>query len=77
MDEMIFAPLILFMIFVAPIWVVMHYRTAAKKNVGLSNDEQQSLQELMEVADGLEERIEILESILDQETPDWRAKYEQ
>ena len=77
MDEMIFVPLILFMIFVAPIWVVMHYRTAAQKNVGLSGDEQQSLQDLIEVADSLEERIEILESILDQETPDWRAKYEQ
>lgn len=77
MDEMFFAPIILFMIFVAPIWVIMHYRTAAKKNVGLSDDEQQSLQELMEVADGLDQRIEILESILDQETPDWRKKYEQ
>jgi len=31
----------------------------------------------MTVADTLEQRIEILESILDQETPDWRAKYEQ
>jgi len=77
MDEMLIAPIILFMIFVAPIWVVMHYRTAAKKSVGLSTDEQQSLHELMTVADTLEQRIEILESILDQETPDWRAKYEQ
>lgn len=77
MDEILIAPIILFMIFVAPIWVVMHYRTASKKTVGLSDDEQQSLRELMEVADSLEQRIEILESILDQETPDWRAKYEQ
>ena len=77
MDEMFYAPIILFMIFVAPIWVIMHYRTAAKKNVGLSTDEQQSLQDLLEVADGLEERIETLESILDEETPDWRKKYEQ
>lgn len=77
MDEMIFVPVILFMIFVAPIWVIMHYRTAAKKNVGLSDDEQQSLQDLIESADGLEQRIEVLESILDQETPDWRKKYEQ
>ena len=71
------APIVLFMIFVAPIWIIMHYRTAANKSVGLSTDEQQSLEELMEVADTLEERLEILESILDQETPDWRAKYEQ
>ena len=77
MDEMLIAPIILFMIFVAPVWIVMHYRTASKKNVGLSEDEQQSLHELVDVADNLEQRIEILESILDQETPDWRSKYEQ
>ena len=77
MDEIIIAPIILFMIFVAPIWVIMHYRTAAKKNVGLSDDEQQSLQELVESADVLEQRIEVLESILDEETPEWRKKYEQ
>jgi len=74
---MLIAPIILFMIFVAPIWVIMHYKTAAKKSVGLSDDEQHSLSELMEVADGLDQRIDILESILDQETPDWRSKYEQ
>lgn len=77
MNEIVIAPIILFMIFVAPIWVIMHYRTAAKKNVGLSADEQQSLQELVESADVLEQRVEVLESILDQETPDWRKKYEQ
>jgi len=54
----------------------MHYRTAGKKSVGLSDDEQQSLTELGEIADSMEERISTLESILDAETPDWRAKYE-
>ncbi|MCP4412375.1 MAG: envelope stress response membrane protein PspB, partial [Gammaproteobacteria bacterium] len=59
-----------------PIWIIMHYRTADKKSVGLSDDEQQSLDELAEIADSMEERISTLESILDAETPDWRAKYE-
>ena len=77
MNDMIFVPFILFMIFVAPIWVFMHYRTAAKKNVGLSDADQQSLQELVDTAEILEQRLEVLESILDQETPDWRKKYEQ
>ena len=77
MDEIIMAPIIIFMIFVAPIWVVMHYRTAGKKAVGLSDDEQSSLDELSEIADRMDERITTLESILDAETPDWRAKYEQ
>ncbi len=76
MDEVILAPIIVFMILVAPIWIIMHYRTAGKKSVGLSVDEQQSLDELAEIADSMEERISTLESILDAETPDWRAKYE-
>jgi phage shock protein B len=75
--EAIGVPLILFMIFVAPIWVIMHYRTASKKTAGLSQDDQQSLHDLIESADRMEQRIEVLESILDEETPDWRKKYEQ
>ncbi len=76
MDEIVIAPIIVFMVIVAPIWIIMHYRTADKKSVGLSDDEQQSLDELAEIADSMEERISTLESILDAETPDWRAKYE-
>ncbi len=76
MEEIVMAPIIVFMVIVAPIWIIMHYRTAGKKSVGLSDDEQQSLDELAEIADSMEERISTLESILDAETPDWRAKYE-
>ncbi|MCP4270681.1 MAG: envelope stress response membrane protein PspB [Gammaproteobacteria bacterium] len=76
MDEIVIAPIIVFMVIVAPIWIIMHYRTADKKSVGLSDDEQQSLDELAEIANSMEERISTLESILDAETPDWRAKYE-
>ena len=77
MGEMLMAPVIVFMVIVAPIWIIMHYRTASKKAVGLSADEQQSLNELVEVAENMEQRISTLESILDAETPDWRAKYGQ
>ena len=77
MDDIIVAPIIIFMVIVAPIWVIMHYRTAGKKAVGLSDNEQNSLNELVELAEGMEDRITTLESILDAETPDWRAKYEQ
>jgi len=76
MEEIVMAPIIVFMVIVAPIWIIMHYRTADKKSVGLSDDEQQSLNDLAAIADSMEERITTLESILDAETPDWRAKYE-
>ncbi len=77
MDEIIMAPIIVFMVIVAPIWIIMHYRTASKKAVGLSEDEQGTLDGLVDTANSLEDRITTLESILDAETPDWRAKYEQ
>ncbi|MCP3674818.1 MAG: envelope stress response membrane protein PspB [Gammaproteobacteria bacterium] len=78
MDEsIIMAPIIVFMVIVAPIWIIMHYRTAGKKAVGLSEDEQGSLDGLVDIANSMEDRITTLESILDAETPDWRAKYEQ
>ncbi len=76
MEEIVMAPIIVFMVIVAPIWIIMHYRTAGKKSVGLSDDEQQSLDELAEIADSMEERLSTLESILDAETPDWSSKYE-
>ena len=76
MDGIFVAPLIVFMVIVAPIWIVMHYRTAGKKAVGLSTDDQNSLNELTDIAEKMEQRITTLEAILDTETPEWRSKYE-
>ncbi|WP_196137402.1 envelope stress response membrane protein PspB [Aliikangiella sp. G2MR2-5] len=76
MEDMMFVPIILFTIFVAPIWVIMHYRSKNQKGSGLSEAEHYRLQELTKIADSMMERIETLESILDQETPQWRQKYD-
>lgn len=75
-SEFMFVPLILFMVLVAPIWIIMHYRTMGKKLGGISEDELHRLNELEDIADKMEQRIETLESILDSETPDWRKRYE-
>jgi phage shock protein B len=74
-EDIMFVPAILFMIFVAPIWVIMHYRSKNKKETGISEAEHIRLQELVKIADSMMERIETLESILDQETPGWRKKH--
>ena len=44
--ELIFVPLILFMIFVAPLWVIMHYRSKGKMQQGLTDAELQQLNNL-------------------------------
>jgi len=73
---MLEAPIILFMVIVAPIWIIMHYRSKNTKQSGISESEHQRLQELTGIADSMMERIETLESILDTEAPNWRKKHE-
>ena len=74
MEEIIVVPVILFMVIVAPIWLVLHYRSKKQVSQGLSEEEYIQLSELSEVADKMSERIQTLEAILDAETPNWRAK---
>ena len=74
--EIIFVPLILFMIFVAPIWVIMHYRSKNEIGQGLSDQELSQLNELAQRAEKMADRIKTLEAILDAESPKWRAQHD-
>jgi phage shock protein B len=70
----IVAPIIIFMIFVAPIWLIMHYRSKKQMDQGLTEVEYGTLQELADRAEKMNGRIHTLESILDAEAPQWRNK---
>ncbi|WP_158968298.1 envelope stress response membrane protein PspB [Paraglaciecola sp. L3A3] len=70
----IVAPIVIFLLFVAPIWLIMHYRSKRQINQGLSAEQYASLQELANRADNMTDRIHTLESILDAEAPQWRNK---
>ena len=74
MEEIIVAPVIIFMIVVAPIWLILHYRSKRQISQGFSEEEYIQLSELSELADKMTDRIKTLEAILDAETPDWRNK---
>ncbi|MBV2128066.1 MULTISPECIES: envelope stress response membrane protein PspB [Arsukibacterium] len=74
--ELIFVPLILFMIFVAPLWVIMHYRSKSKMQQGLTDVELQQLNNLAARAEKMAERIHTLEAILDAESPQWRNQHD-
>ncbi|TDF39579.1 envelope stress response membrane protein PspB [Alteromonadaceae bacterium M269] len=78
MDEgmlaIIVAPLLLFLIFVAPIWLILHYRSKKQVAQGISDEEYGTLVELAERAEKMAERIHTLEAILDSDSPDWRNK---
>ena len=68
------APIVIFMIFVAPIWLILHYRSKKQVNQGLSDEEYLRLQDLANKAEQMSDRIKTLEAILDSETPQWRDK---
>jgi phage shock protein B len=70
----IVAPIIIFMIFVAPIWLIMHYRSKRQLSQGLSESEISNLNGLAHKAEALGERVKTLEAILDAEAPEWRNK---
>lgn len=67
-----------FMIIIAavvlPLAVILHYVTKWKSSRTLSNDEQRMLEELWQDAQKMESRINALETILDDQAPDWRRK---
>lgn len=73
----VFVPVVVFLLVVAPIWIILHYKSLAKTADGLSSGERVELEEMIDVADKMAARIETLEEILDVESPDWRSEQRQ
>lgn len=65
-------PLTLFIIFVLPVWLWLHYRNRATSSSELSQNERQHLLQLIDETKRIRERIQTLEAILDVENPNWR-----
>ncbi|NMP28763.1 envelope stress response membrane protein PspB [Rahnella sp. SAP-1] len=65
-------PLTIFVLFVAPIWLWLHYSNRSQNGSQLSQHELQNLQQLTREAQRMRERIQALEEILDAEHPGWR-----
>lgn len=74
MSDILFVPLVLFMLIVVPIWLILHYATRNSANRRLSTKDEVLLEELHESARKMEERIRTLERILDDDSPNWRSR---
>ncbi len=74
MEAIIMAPTILFLVFVAPIWIIMYYRSKRQAQASLTDHERGELRRLVAVVAAMRERVETLETILDDQTPDWRQR---
>ena len=63
---------LIFLLVVAPIWIIAHYLVRWRATRAISRDDQRVLGELWEGLRRAESRIETLEKILDEEAPGWR-----
>jgi phage shock protein B len=75
----VMAPVIIFMVFVAPTWIVFHYWSRSKrenilKSAALSGEDQELLNRMMALLEKMESRVGSLESILDVDDPRWRQR---
>jgi len=74
MSEFIGVFMIIVAAVVLPLVVILHYVTKWKSSRTLSGDEQRMLEELWQDAQKMESRINALETILDDQVPDWRKR---
>jgi len=65
---------VIFLVVVAPIWIVAHYLTRWRRSRKLSAEDERSLGELYEAARKMAARVVVLERVLDAEAPGWRAR---
>ncbi len=59
---------------VAPLAMILSFITKWRSARSLSTEEERTLEELWQEGEALRERIEVLESILDDKEPGWRRR---
>jgi phage shock protein B len=64
----------IFCIFVAPLWLILHYTTKRRQAQGLTREDEKMLSDLWQIANRMESRVNALETILDTRAPGWRDK---
>ena len=72
MHLVVFVLGLIFLLIVAPIWIIAHYLVRWRATRTISRDDQRILGELWESLKRVESRVEMLEKILDEEAPGWR-----
>ncbi len=72
MNEFLFPLIVVFLVIVAPIWLILHYATRNSASKRLSSKDEALLEELHANARRLEDRMQSLERILDADSPEWR-----
>ena len=74
LSEFIGIALIVFIAIPAPLFIILHFITKWKQGREISGGDERMLEDLWQLSQRMEERLETLERILDSESPDWRRK---
>ena len=74
MDEYTGIALIIFFAIPAPLFIVLHFVTKWKQSREISGGDEKMMEDMWRLSQRLEDRLESLETILDNEAPDWRKK---
>ncbi|MEZ5709653.1 MAG: envelope stress response membrane protein PspB [Blastomonas sp.] len=71
--EEIFLPIIIVgMLFIGLPWIIFHYVTKWKTAATLTNEDENLLEELYQMARRLDDRMDTVERIIKADNPDWR-----
>lgn len=70
--ELILVAVIVFIAIPAPIFIVLYFVTRWKQSRELSGGDEKMLEDLWQLSMRLEDRLEALETILDNELSGWR-----
>jgi phage shock protein B len=66
--------LIVFLAIPAPLFIVLHFITKWKQSREITGGDETMMEDLWQLSLRLEDRLEALETILDNEVPEWRKK---
>lgn len=70
----IFVPLVVFLVIVAPLWLILHYWSNSRAKQGLSEQDQHAIEDMTQSVEKLTGRINNLEAILDERHTGWRNR---
>lgn len=76
-SQLLLIAVIIFVAIPAPLFIVLHFITRWKEAREMSGGDETMLEDLWRMSLRIEERLESLETILDNETPKWRKNDEQ
>lgn len=74
MEQIIGVLLIVIFAVPVPLFIVLHFITKWKQSREISGGDEKMMEELWQLSLRLEDRLEALETILDNEVSDWRKK---